>query len=525
MAQIRSLKITALLLVPLLCLGLLTGCGGDTLIVQYAVEGNIGTIDPQFAQNSTSALVAANVFEPLLVEDPDGGLHPGVAESYTVSADGRTYTFSLREDACWSDGSGVTAGDFVFALQRMFQSGSISPYAENFSSVRNAGAILSGEREASSLGVRAVDEHTLVVELEQPDSSILSVLAQWYSAPCKQSFFEEQKGKYGLGLENTLYNGPYVVSRLESGSEVRLRQNPNYHSEQPALLYGVNITLNTEDPAAAFAQGENDLYQLPEGTETRPEGADLVSFGDTTYLLVLNIGSSLLGEDAIRLALCAAIDREAVAAVLEGGRSATRNIVPEAAVLRSAGYRETVGDLAGLSLSDPRTTFREALASVGETKLPFTELLVPDTTVERRAAGIIQGCWQNTLGASINVMPLEQQELMQRVTAGDYDIALIPVAAGGSPLELLERFAPETDQYSTGWQSEEYAQALDVAAAESDSARLAARVYAAEQLLADSGVVFPLYGSMSHYAVSDRLTDVWIYGANGLVYFKYVQEN
>ena len=121
-------------------------------------------------------------------------------------------------------------------------------------------------------------------------------------------------------------------------------------------------------------------------------------------------------------------------------------------------------------------------------------------------------------------MPQEQQELMQRVTAGDYDIALIPVAAGGSPLELLERFAPETDQYSTGWQSEEYAQALDAAAAESDSARLAARVYAAEQLLADSGVVFPLYGSMSHYAVSDRLTDVWIYGANGLVYFKYTSE-
>lgn len=516
-------KYISLLLAALLSLGLLSGCSGGVLILRYAVEGGIGTIDPQFAQNSTSVLVAANVFEPLLVEDPDGALHPGVAESYTVSPDGRTYTFTLRQDACWSDGSAVTAGDFAFALRRLFGPDSVSPYAENFASVQNARAILAGEAAAASLGVQAADDRTLVVRLEQPDSSILSVLAKWYSAPCKQSFFEEQKGRYGLGLENTLYNGPFVVSRLESG-EVRLRQNQHYRSQQPAVLYGVNITLHTADPAAAFADGENDLYRLPEGSAAQPDGADLVSFGDTTYLLVLNTASSLLGSDDIRAALCAAIDRQGVAAVLEDGRTATGNIVPQAAVLRASSYRDTVGDLSPLTLADPRASFRQGLADAGETKLPPTELLVPDTTVERRAAGIIQGCWQNTLGASINVMPLSQQELMQRVTAGDYDIALIPVTAGGSPLELLTRFAPGTDRYATGWQSEEYTRAIAAAAAESDTARLARSIYAAEQLLADSGVVLPLYGSMSHYAVSDRLQDVWIYGADGLVYFKYASE-
>ena len=107
-------KMAALLLSLGLCLGLLAGCGDDVFVAKLSLTGAAGTFDPQFAENKNSILVASNVFEGLLVEDPEGGLHPGVAKGYTVSPDGRTYTFQLREDACWSDGSAVTAGDFVF---------------------------------------------------------------------------------------------------------------------------------------------------------------------------------------------------------------------------------------------------------------------------------------------------------------------------------------------------------------------------------------------------------------------------
>lgn len=140
-------KLSAMLLCLMLCLGLFSGCGSDVYIAKLALSGTAGTFDPQFAENQNSILVASNVFEGLLVEDPDGGLHPGVAEGYTVSSDGRTYTFQLREDACWSDGSAVTADDFVFAFRRLFGPGSVSPYAENLLSVQNAEAILAGEMQ------------------------------------------------------------------------------------------------------------------------------------------------------------------------------------------------------------------------------------------------------------------------------------------------------------------------------------------------------------------------------------------
>lgn len=102
-----------------------------------------------------------------------------------------------------------------------------------------------------------------MLTLEKADSGITTVLAQWYTAPCKESFFTEQKGRYGLEVKSTLYNGPYVISLYDAGKEIRLRQNPNYHSEQPAELYGINITLGSTDTLAAFTEGDSFYTQVP----------------------------------------------------------------------------------------------------------------------------------------------------------------------------------------------------------------------------------------------------------------------
>lgn len=517
-------KLSAMLLCLMLCLGLFSGCGSDVYIAKLALSGTAGTFDPQFAENQNSILVASNVFEGLLVEDPDGGLHPGVAEGYTVSSDGRTYTFQLREDACWSDGSAVTADDFVFAFRRLFGPGSVSPYAENLLSVQNAEAILAGEMQPEALGVRAADDHTLVLTLEKADSGITTVLAQWYTAPCKESFFTEQKGRYGLEVKSTLYNGPYVISLYGAGKEIRLRQNPNYHSEQPAELYGINITLGSTDTLAAFTEGDSFYTQVPRESVDSLRDAVITEYADTTYALVVNTSRSLLGNESVRLAICGAIDREGIAGVLPEEQSTTADLVPETASERTLDYRDTAGHRTALTLTEAaRTLFREGLAAEGEQKLPFTELLVPDTQTDRQAAGIIQGCWQNTLGASINVMPLAVDELWQRVYAGDYDMALLPLS-DSTAMGLLEDFASDTDRYCTGWQSEEYDALLDQAAAE--TGEQAVRTLAqAEQLLLRSGVVLPLYTSMSYYAVSSEVQGAWIDPGEGVIYIKYITKS
>lgn len=514
-------KMAALLLSLGLCLGLLAGCGDDVFVAKLALTGAAGTFDPQFAENKNSILVASNVFEGLLVEDPEGGLHPGVAKGYTVSPDGRTYTFQLREDACWSDGSAVTAGDFVFAFRRLFGPGSVSPHAENLRPVQNTEAILAGELPPESLGVRAADDHTLVLTLEKPDSGITTVLAQWYAAPCKESFFTQQKGRYGLEMKTTLYNGPYVISLYESGKEIRLRQNANYHSDQPAVLYGANIALGSADPLAAFAEGDSFYAPVPRQSAVTLKKATITEYADTTYALVVNTDRSLLGNESIRQALCGVVDRQAIAGVLPEDQSITTDLVPETASERTLDYRETAGSCAALTLpGEPRALFRAGLAAEREQKLPFTELLLPDTQTDRQAAGLIQGSWQNRLGASINVRPLPEEELWQRARAGDYDMALLALS-DSTAMGLLEDFSQGSDRYSTGWQSEEYEALLEQAAAETGE-QAVHTLARAEQLLLQSGVVLPLYTSMSHYAVSTEVQNAWIDPGEGIIYLKYI---
>ena len=399
----RLSRALSLLLAVLLCVGGLAGCGGSPFILRLAVSGSAGTFDPQYAADDASKLVAANVFEGLLVEGEDGILAPGVAESYTVSADGRTYTFTLREDAAWSDGTPVTAADFVFALRRLFTPGAESPYAENLLAVENAAAILAGEREPSALGVRADGDRTLVLTLSTADDGILSVLAQWYCAPCNEAFFTAQRGRYGLEMDTTLYNTRYL-------RVVRRRGDPPAPEPELPLGQRDGALRGEHHPrrrsAGGLPRGQSAVAPVPAERLSEVADAALLTVEDTTYALLFNTQSSLLGNSSIRLALAASPDREQIAGVLTGGRVVTNDLVPDAAAERGQNYRDAAGGLSALTAGeDLYTLFREGLAAEGETRLPFTELLVPDTLTDRQAAGIVQGCWQDTLGASLNVMP------------------------------------------------------------------------------------------------------------------------
>ena len=146
----------------------------------------------------------------------------------------------------------MTAADFVFALRRLFTPGAESPYAENLLAVQSSAASLTpktcwqwktpprsspGSRSPPPSGVRAGGDRTLVLTLSTADDGILSVLAQWYCAPCNEAFFTAQRGRYGLEMDTTLYNGPFRITKYADG-EIRLRQNPNYHSDSETVLYG-----------------------------------------------------------------------------------------------------------------------------------------------------------------------------------------------------------------------------------------------------------------------------------------------
>ena len=175
---------------------IVSGCGtndrGDaTSVLNRALSTEPESLDPHKSRTTQAADVQRDLGEGLLGYTPTGELTAGVAERWEVSDDGLTYTFYLRPDARWSNGDAVVAGDFVFALRRLVTPETAAFYAEFVGEIRNALKITSGEKEPETLGVRAIDDHTLEISLEQPMPYFLDLLTHPSTFPIHVASFSE----------------------------------------------------------------------------------------------------------------------------------------------------------------------------------------------------------------------------------------------------------------------------------------------------------------------------------------------
>lgn len=160
----------------------LTGCGAEPSLLRYDLSGGVTSLDPQFADGESELLVIYNMMEGLMRQLPSGELENGVITGYEVSEDQTVYTFSLKEGMVWDDSENtpVTAHDFVFAFQRIFNNIYPSPFASMYSSIHNSQKVLSGQASAEELGVKALDDMTVQFTLDYADPAFLESLATFF---------------------------------------------------------------------------------------------------------------------------------------------------------------------------------------------------------------------------------------------------------------------------------------------------------------------------------------------------------
>ena len=253
-----------------LCYGLmlvvLSGCGdsvGDTQVLRRGNGGEPGTLDPALAEDMHAFNVLRDLYEGLVTEAADGSLIPGVARRWDVSDDGLRYTFQLRDDALWSDGSSVVADDFVASLRRALSPDSQSPYAFLLYPILNAQAVVVGEQPLSALGVQALDSKTLAIQLHSPTDYFPGILAMPIAFP----LFQGQALDARRFSDPAFFvgNGPYVLKERQVESRIRLEKNPRFRAAGTVNVQIVDY-LPVEDPDAEYRMYRaGDLDILADG--------------------------------------------------------------------------------------------------------------------------------------------------------------------------------------------------------------------------------------------------------------------
>lgn len=390
-------------------LGGLSACRKDEGAgFRFPLSGEPSSLDPQTATDDAARTVIDALFEGLC-RCENGAVVPAAAD-WTVSEDGREYAFSLTASQ-WSDGAAVTADDFVFAYERTKDS-----------------AVFGDVRE-----VRAAEDGTLRVVLQQPDPAFLSRLADggWY--PCRRDFFAATGGAYGMEKDTLVTNGAFFLKTWDHGQSLLLYRHAGYHGVADIAPSAVRFVIGAEQTAAALKSGALDACRL-----TEPTDLPTVTVADTLQYLWFNTTVSPFTTAAVRRAFRDAVQWDTVTPLLA---HPTASFVSPAATMDGKAYsnnlppRETAYDHAA---------FVQALIAAGVTETPTLTLLCEEGEDTFLLAQYIVQSWQKHLGVYFSIEQVAASALAARLTAGNYIVAIAPLTTNGaSPADALALFAGE----------------------------------------------------------------------------------
>ncbi|MBR2087699.1 MAG: peptide ABC transporter substrate-binding protein [Oscillospiraceae bacterium] len=411
-----------------------------------SLPGDPGCLDPQFTENENALLVIRNTMEGLLRFDADGNPVPAGASGYTVSEDGKSYLFSLRENSYWFAASRdperperVTSRDYVFAFRRLVDPEMRSPYAEDYRCIQNAADIISGKRDPSYLGVSAPDGNSVLFELEYPNPEFPKLLARTCAVPCNQAFFESTKGRYGLDDSMVLCNGAFYLTKwnydqYSGGNFLTMKKSPVYHDPDDVFPNSLQFTIlhGREAADADYAQGNTDVLVTDVWHDGYLHNKEytVTAKMPTTMGLIFNPENELLQSVSLREALACGIDRSALEYHVSEDTEIAYGLVPPAVTVLGSSYRSVQADEPLCTLYAPDKAsrlFSEAAEGLGLGTMNSVRVMVPSTIKDTEALLAMCQNWQELFGYYIGIETVSPDEYRSRLAAGDYSIALYAV--------------------------------------------------------------------------------------------------
>lgn len=515
----------AALLAAVLLLGLLTGCHRENGVSFRVAMGSVpATLDPALAATDEEKTVVSHLFENLmkLQSDGNGGTTAvnGVARSYQcdTTAEGQeTYTFKLRSSAAWSDGTKVTAQDFVYAWKRLVDPATGSKNARILDMVAGYSAARTGE---DALQVSAPDDETFVVVLSgRCPYFIDSVCTAAATLPVQSAAAAQEN--WSMSPDTLVTNGPYTVASWENDTML-LQQTDGYYDARRLGPESISFrfTADAKTANSLFEKGDADfVLGLTDEAVAKKMDSWMPDYYPETSVVLLNQLSDLTSNENVRRAMGLVIDRNAIAELL-GSRT---HLAAEGLV--TWGIRSTTGgqfrDFGSAVDNDSENyekncqTAQELMEEAGytATKLksltPVIMLYKSDGTADSLAL-LLQKTWKEKLGLSVTLKGVSSEEITQALERGEYTLATLRVTSDRNDATgFLNRWRMGEEDNYANFTSSAYDMLLRVAAVSASQEARDAYLEDAERLLIEKGNVIPMYCSTRSWSLSESFTGVF----------------
>lgn len=508
---------------------LMCGCsfGGSKKEGKTAEENNFlnlviasepPALDPAIATDVVSVGILTNTFEGLTRVDKDNNLQNALAEKITVSDDGLTYTFELR-DANWSNGEKITAEDFEYSWKRVLNPETLSEYAANLYVIKGAEDYNINNGKEEDVQITAVDERTLEVVLNDPTAYFTQLTATHTYLPVNKKVVEENKNWATDAGDNYVSNGAFVMGDWKHDDSIKLDANKEYWDSSKVNLDYVNIKM-VEDESTAnkmYEASEIDFLGMPfqqvpldaiDGYKTNNE-LNSPNYANAYYYKV-NTTKEFVSNKNIRKALALSIDRQNIVDnITKAGQIVATGTVPP--VIK--GFEDQNDFFKDNDVKEAQKYLADGMAELGLSSPSDITVDISVNTSEMHGAiaQVIQESWKKNLGINSSIDNSDWKVFLDKVSSLNYS----GVARMGWTADYLDAITfldlfetKETGTNQTGWENDTYKQLLEESRKEKDEEKRLVILKEAQKILIDDMPIIPIYYNVNTYVVKDYVKDM-----------------
>ncbi|MCP3030277.1 peptide ABC transporter substrate-binding protein [Halobacillus sp. A1] len=457
------------------------------------------SLDPPIGFDAASWNVLNNLMEGMTRLSQEHEPEEATAENIEVSEDGTEYTFTIREDAKWSNGDDVSAEDFEFAWKRLLDPETASAAAFLGYFIEGGEEFNNGEGSADDVMVEAVDDKELHVTLTAPTNYFLNIISNPAFFPINKEVAEEDE-EWFTEAESFVGNGPFSLTEWEHDNEMVLEKNEEYWDAETVQLEEVHFAMvddsNTE--YQLYDSGDLDNSEIPSDSAEELLESDEVTIEDQagTQFYRFNVEEEPFQNEKIRKAFALAINQEDIVNyVTKMGEEPARGFVsPGFNDANGNDFREESGDLVQYDAEEAKQLLEEGKEEEGYDELPEVTLSYNTDDTNKSIAESMQEMYSQNLGVDVSLENTEWNVFLEDQKALEHQFSRSSFLADyADPINFLESFTTDSSMNRTGWSNKEYDNLIAQAKEETDEEQRFQHMYEAEQILFEEMPIFPIH--------------------------------